>query len=144
MRPSALTPLLRRWPLPAVAALIALAALVSLLAGPGPAQAHGGHDGAEGHVHLEPAEGTTAGCATCPDAPTGWAEPGPDPGQITVHWTPATTGGTAARWVVEHQESGTEFPSSFEVGAASVATRFRSDAGRKVRRVSRRTALAPD
>ena len=111
MRPSALTPLLRRWPLPAVAALIALAALVSLLAAlvsllaaPGPAQAHSGHDGAEGHVHFVDLGG---GCSLCPDAPTGWAEPGPDPGQITVHWTPATTGEDATNWRVYNQAEGT-------------------------------------
>ena len=104
MRPSALTPLLRRRPLPAaaaVAALIALAALVSLLAGPGPAQAHGG---AEGHVHFVALGG---GCSLCPDAPTGWAEPGPDPGQITVHWTPATTGEDATNWRVYRDAEGT-------------------------------------
>ena len=93
MRFPALASLRRGWPLAAVAALIALAAL--LTGGPEPAQAH---DGTEGHVHFAP---FLDGCGSCPDAPTGYAEPGIR-GEIKVHWTPATTGVAATSWHIRY------------------------------------------
>ncbi|MDE2684601.1 MAG: SwmB domain-containing protein [Chloroflexota bacterium] len=100
MRPSSFTPFLSRWPLFGLAALLLLIALAALLAGPGAAQAHDGHDGAPGHVHF-----TTIGAVTpgTPDPPTGWAEPGPGEGQITLHWTPA--GPAATSWAVGYRKS---------------------------------------
>ncbi|MDE2842977.1 MAG: SwmB domain-containing protein, partial [Chloroflexota bacterium] len=100
MRPCSFTPFLSRWPLLGLAALLLIIALAALLAGPGAAQAHGGHDGAPGHVHF-----TTIGAATTgtPDPPTGWAEPGPGEGQITLHWTPA--GPAATSWAVGYRKS---------------------------------------
>ena len=56
------------------------------------------------------------GCAQaeCPDAPTGHAAPGPGHGQITVEWTPATTGGTPTSWTVVAEVDG------FQVGNESL------------------------
>ena len=93
MRFPALTSLRRGWRLAAVAALIALAAL--LTGGPEPAQAH---DGTEGHAHFAP---FLDGCGSCPDAPTGYAEPGIR-GEIKVQWTPATTGVAATSWHIRY------------------------------------------
>ena len=49
------------------------------------------------------------GCsqAACPDAPSGTATPGPAHGEITLTWTPASTGGTATDWIVYRRVSGT-------------------------------------
>ena len=49
-------------------------------------------------VHFAP---FLAGCGSCPDAPTGYAEPGIR-GEITVHWTPATTGRAATSWHIRY------------------------------------------
>ncbi len=68
----------------------ALAAALVPLLGAGAALAH--DDGAEGHVHLE--RGYTSTHAHRPHMPTGTAEPGPGFGEITLRWTPATTGPT--------------------------------------------------
>ena len=96
MRFPALASLRRGWPLAAVAVLVALASL--LMAGPEPAQAH---DGTEGHRHISP---FLDGCGSCPDAPTGYAEPGLR-GEITVHWTPATTGPAATSWQIRYAKA---------------------------------------
>ena len=47
------------------------------------------------------------GCSdpSCPDAPTGSAMSGAAPGEITVTWTPAATGGAAMRWRVGYRET---------------------------------------
>ena len=103
MRLPVSAPLLRRWPLLGLAALISLIVLATLLTGPPVAEATGGHDGGEEHVHLSPADPSTPfTCerAACTHAPTGFASPGPGEGQITVAWTPATTGPAATHWVV--------------------------------------------
>ena len=64
----------------------AFAAVVVLLLGA--ASEVEAHDGTTGHVHFK--DSGVGGCATgCPHLPTGWVEPGPDPGQVTLHWTPA-------------------------------------------------------
>ena len=74
-----------------------LAALVLVL-GAAPALADDGHDAAEGHVHLVDGGG---GCSSgCPHRPTGYAVPGPGAGEITLHWTPATTGAAVSDWSV--------------------------------------------
>ncbi len=52
--------------------------------------------------------GGPCGNNTCPHAPTGTAVPGPGGGQITVSWTPATTGGSATQWTVYIRKSGTD------------------------------------
>ncbi|MDE0206083.1 MAG: SwmB domain-containing protein, partial [Candidatus Tectomicrobia bacterium] len=57
-----------------------------------------------GHAHFVAG---MAGCATCPDMPTGYAEPGFGDGLIEVHWTPATTGTAALFWTISHRKSGT-------------------------------------
>ena len=92
------------------AAACALAAAVALLLGAGAVEANDGHGGAEGHVHFTDM-GNGCDQTACPDAPTGHAEPGPGHGQITAHWTPATTGGTVANWLVGRakSEGGEEF-----------------------------------
>ena len=41
----------------------------------------------KGRVNLTLDEGGTA-CSTCPVTPTGYADPGPGPGEITVRWAP--------------------------------------------------------
>ncbi len=48
------------------------------------------------------------GCteAACPDAPTGAARPGPGNKQVTVDWTPATTGGSVTEWQVKAKTGG--------------------------------------
>lgn len=71
-----------------------LAVLLVLLLGAGPALAH---DAALGHVHLE--DQARSGCSNgCPHIPTGYAQSGPGRGEITVRWTPATTGPATASW----------------------------------------------
>ena len=78
-----------------LAAGLVAAALALLLAAGGA----GAHDGTAGHVHLTD---TGIGCdlADCPDAPTGFAAPGPKNGEITLHWSPASTGAAATSWNV--------------------------------------------
>ena len=47
------------------------------------------------------------GCASgCPHVPTAYAEPGPEPGEITVHWKPNATGPAAATWTISSRKSG--------------------------------------
>ena len=47
------------------------------------------------------------GCASgCPHSPTGYAEPGPGVGEITIHWTPASTGPAAVSWSSWSRKSG--------------------------------------
>ena len=47
------------------------------------------------------------GCASgCPHRPTGYAEPGPGVGEITIHWTPASTGPAAVSWSSWSRKSG--------------------------------------
>ncbi len=75
-----------------------IAAFAVLLLAAGTVEAH--DDGAAGHVHLVNAN-IPAG--TGPHLVTGYAVPGPDVGEITVHWTPATTGRAAIEWVVQQR-----------------------------------------
>ena len=52
-------------------------------------------------------EGVGTACSDgCPHSPTGYAEPGPGGGEITVHWTPATTGPAALTWRVYSETPG--------------------------------------
>ena len=44
-----------------------------------------------------------------PHLPTGYAEPGPDHGQITLDWTPATTGPAATSWRIWYGEPNTDY-----------------------------------
>ena len=82
--------------------LTGLLAVLALLLGAGAAAAH---DATSGHVHFTFLGG---GCGTqCPDEPTGHAEPGPGDGQITLHWTPATTGGSPTSWTAGTRRAGT-------------------------------------
>ena len=49
------------------------------------------------------------GCSQgCPHRPTGYAVPGPGVGEITVHWTPATTGPAAVGWSVIQRKSSSD------------------------------------
>ena len=98
----------------------ALAAGLFLLLGAQAAQAH--DDAAAGHVHLE--DSGSGGCTSgCPHLPTGYVEPGPGHGQLTVHWTPATTGPAAAEWSVLSRKSVTS--DSFS-GVGNIAAGERS------------------
>ena len=55
-----------------------------------------------------------------PGLPTGYAEPGPGAGQITLHWTPATTGRAATRWGILWRKSlGGSFLADYNVAADS-------------------------
>ena len=129
MRLHYFTPLLRRWPLLGLAALISLI----VLTGPPVAEADGGHDGGTGHVHLF--GGYTppiCGTETCPDRPEGYAVPGPDEGEITIHWTSATPS-NFHRWRVYQSKSSTttfaEFRSAFATGSKRSHTFSNLDAG---------------
>ena len=52
-------------------------------------------------------DSSIGGCASgCPHAPTAYAERGPEPGEITVHFKPAPTGPAAATWTVSSRKSG--------------------------------------
>ena len=42
---------------------------------------------------------------TCPGIPTGYAEPGPEDGQITVTWAPASSGAAVTSWLLRQHES---------------------------------------
>ena len=52
-------------------------------------------------MHLEDAQIATG---NGPHLPTGYAEPGPLHREITVYWTPASTGPAAAEWWVLHRQ----------------------------------------
>ncbi len=89
-------------------ALAVAAAAFALLLGAGVAEAH--DEGSSGHVHL--VETGSFGCSEgCPHLPAGYAEPGPGIGEITVHWTPATTGPAAVEWDASLFVPGNPFPS---------------------------------
>ena len=76
----------------------ALAAGLFLLLGAQAAQAQ--------RVALSDANVACPDASNCVHLPTGYAEATAD-GQITVYWTPATTGDTATRWWIQYRESGT-------------------------------------
>ena len=50
----------------------------------------------------------TTDLSACPHAPTGYADGGPGENQITVVWTPATTGATATAWAVLERPLGND------------------------------------
>lgn len=52
------------------------------------------------------------GCDTCPDVPTVYAEPG-FRGEITVNWTPATTGPAATSWQIRYAKDTGEVDNPF-------------------------------
>ena len=74
-----------------------------------------------GHAHFVAG---MAGCATCPDMPAGYAEPGFGDGLIEVHWTPATTGTAAASWTIQHRKSGTTEYTTAKSDLASSARNY--------------------
>ena len=77
--------------------------MLSLLLAAGATRAH--EEGAAGHVHL--VDGSHGGCDGCPLLPTGYVEPGPGDGNITVHWAPAATGPAPTGYFVGYHERGT-------------------------------------
>ncbi len=84
-------------PLFARATACLFAAAFALLLGAGAAEAtHSG--GGTGHEHFTDEGFTQPACTqdptNCRHRPTGYAVPGPDRGQITIHWELATTGPT--------------------------------------------------
>ena len=104
---------------------------VSYAAGTNPIQDASGNDAAgltdravtnnTGAVRLADIGG---GCAACPDAPTGSARPGPGHGQITVSWTPATTGVAATDWGVRIRKTGTSMFTATTVAASARSHTF--------------------
>ena len=58
-------------------------------------------------ISLEDVGGGCDDGATCHYAPTGYADGGTEPGQITVNWTPPASGPTITSWKLEYQEVGT-------------------------------------
>ncbi|MDE0449621.1 MAG: hypothetical protein OXH96_23370 [Spirochaetaceae bacterium] len=60
-----------------------------------------GAGAAEAQQPVELVDGGEGGCSSgCPHRPTGYAVPGPGARQVTLYWTPATTGPAADRWIV--------------------------------------------
>ena len=109
----------------------ALAAAFILLLGVETAPAH--DEGGTGHVHLVD---FGFGAHNAPDAPTGYAEPGPGAGEITLYWTPATTGEAAVQWsrLIQKSRSG-QFQGPFDWRCHHAQLHdFQSGAGRRVRR----------
>ena len=74
---------------------------------------------------------TGSGCdgTGCPGAPTGTALSGPGSGEITVNWTPATTGGAATHWEISSRLVG-------DTGAPS--TELITDANARSHRITGR------
>ena len=58
-------------------------------------------------ISLEDIGGGCDDGATCHYAPTGYADGGPQPGEITVNWTPPASGPTITSWKIEYEEVGT-------------------------------------
>ena len=77
----------------------------------------------KGRVNLSLEEGGTA-CADCPATPTGYADPGPGPGEITVRWAPGVDTRTptvpVTKWKPARSDLGGQ---NFGAGNPTLATR---------------------